>query len=155
MAEPRSPTLPWPATLTFALNLLSLPSISAATYDLDGFSPLIHAVMNGRTDAVRILLDHGASVEPRDATDLIPLCLASSGGHADIVSLLLQKGAKIVSNAEGLYPQALAARAGHADCLHLLVESGGDPNAPEKGTQWTPTFFAAESGSHRLSSGVA
>ncbi|EST05153.1 Glycerophosphoryl diester phosphodiesterase [Kalmanozyma brasiliensis GHG001] len=126
--------------------LLSLPSISAATYDLDGFSPLILAVMNGRTDAVRILLDHGASVESRDATDLIPLCLASSGGHADIVKLLLQKGAKIVSNAEGLYPQALAARAGHADCLRLLVESGGDPNAPEKGTQWTPTFFAAESG---------
>ncbi|SNX83846.1 probable PHO81 - cyclin-dependent kinase inhibitor [Melanopsichium pennsylvanicum] len=126
--------------------LLSLPSISAATYDLDGFSPLILAVMNGRTDAVRILLDHGASVEPRDATDLIPLCLASSGGHAEIVRLLLQKGAKIVSNAEGLYPQALAARAGHADCVRLLVESGGDPNAPEKGTQWTPTFFAAESG---------
>lgn len=126
--------------------LLSLPSISAATYDLDGFSPLILAVMNGRTDAVRILLDHGASVEPRDATDLIPLCLASSGGHADIVKLLLQKGAKIVSNAEGLYPQALAARAGHADCVRLLVESGGDPDAPEKGTQWTPTFFAAESG---------
>ncbi|SPO23827.1 probable PHO81 - cyclin-dependent kinase inhibitor [Ustilago trichophora] len=126
--------------------LLSLPSISAATYDLDGFSPLILAVMNGRTDAVRILLDHGASVESRDATDLIPLCLASSGGHAQIVSLLLQKGAKIVSNAEGLYPQALAARAGHAECVRLLVESGGDPNAPEKGTQWTPTFFAAESG---------
>ena len=126
--------------------LLSLPSISAATYDLDGFSPLILAVMNGRTEAVRILLDHGASVEPRDATDLIPLCLASSGGHAEIVRLLLQKGAKIVSNAEGLYPQALAARAGHADCVRLLVESGGDPNAPEKGTQWTPTFFAAESG---------
>ncbi|KAJ1026771.1 hypothetical protein NDA16_002068 [Ustilago loliicola] len=126
--------------------LLSLPSISAATYDLDGFSPLILAVMNGRTDAVRILLDHGASVEPRDATDLIPLCLASSGGHADIVRLLLQKGAKITSNAEGLYPQALAARAGHADCVRLLVESGGDPNVPEKGTQWTPTFFAAESG---------
>ncbi|CDS01347.1 probable PHO81-cyclin-dependent kinase inhibitor [Sporisorium scitamineum] len=126
--------------------LLSLPSISAATYDLDGFSPLILAVMNGRTDAVRILLEHGASVEPRDATDLIPLCLASSGGHAEIVKLLLQKGAKIVSNAEGLYPQALAARAGHAECLRLLVESGGDPNAPEKGTLWTPTFFAAESG---------
>lgn len=126
--------------------LLSLPSISAATYDLDGFSPLILAVMNGRTDAVRILLDHGASVEPRDATDLIPLCLASSGGHADIVRLLLAKGAKIVANAEGLYPQALAARAGHAECLRLLVESGGDPNAPEKGTQWTPIFFAAESG---------
>ncbi|SJX63086.1 probable PHO81-cyclin-dependent kinase inhibitor [Sporisorium reilianum f. sp. reilianum] len=126
--------------------LLSLPSISAATYDLDGFSPLILAVMNGRTDAVRILLDHGASVEPRDATDLIPLCLASSGGHADIVKLLLQKGAKIVSNAEGLYPQALAARAGHAECVRLLVKSGGDPDAPEKGTLWTPTFFAAESG---------
>ncbi|EPQ30369.1 uncharacterized protein PFL1_01895 [Pseudozyma flocculosa PF-1] len=127
-------------------HLLSLPSVTAATYDLDGFSPLVLAVMNGKTEAVRILLDHGASVEPRDTTDLIPLCLACSGGHADITRLLLQKGARIASNAEGLYPQALAARAGHTACLRLLVESGADLDAPEKGTQWTPVFFAAENG---------
>lgn len=126
--------------------LLSLESVSAATYDLDGFSPLILAVMNGRHDVVRILLDHGASVEPRDATDLIPLCLASSGGHVEIVRLLIRKGARIISNAEGLFPQALAARAGQTQCLELLLESGGDPNAPEKGTQWTPIFFAADNG---------
>ena len=126
--------------------LLSLPLVTAATYDLDSFSPLVLAVMNGRTAAVRVLLEHGASVEPRDATELIPLCLACSGGHAEITSLLLQQGATIKSNAEGLYPQALAARAGHQDCLQLLVQSKGDPNAPEKGTQWTPTFFAAENG---------
>ncbi|KAN0064831.1 phosphate system positive regulatory protein pho81 [Thecaphora frezii] len=127
-------------------HLLSLSSVTAATYDLDGFSPLVLAVMNGKTEAVRILLDHGASVEPRDSTDLIPLCLACSGGHVEITRLLLQKGAKIASNAEGLYPQALAARAGHVGCLRLLVKSGADLDAPEKGTQWTPIFFAAENG---------
>lgn len=126
--------------------LLSLTNVDAATVDLDGFSPLVLAVMNGRTKVVEILLAHGVSVEPSQATDLIPLCLAAQGGHVDITRLLLARGAKIIPNPEGLTPQALAAREGHADCIKLLVAAGGDPDVKEKGTLWTPLFFAAENG---------
>lgn len=126
--------------------LLSQPGVDAATADLDGFSPLVLAVINGRTEVVRILLEHGVSVEPKEPTDLIPLCLASQSGHADITKLLLQRGAKIISNPEGLTPQALAAREGHTPCLKLLMAAKANPDAPEKGTLWTPLFFAAENG---------
>ncbi|CAO1628880.1 unnamed protein product [Sympodiomycopsis kandeliae] len=126
--------------------LLQQPGVDAATADLDGFSPLVLAVINGRTQVVRILLEYGVSVEPKEPTDLIPLCLASQAGHADITSLLLQRGAKITSNPEGLTPQALAAREGHVSCLRLLMQAKANPDAPEKGTLWTPLFFAAESG---------
>lgn len=126
--------------------LLTQPGVDAATADLDGFSPLVLAVINGRTEVLRILLSHGVSVEPREITDLIPLGLASQAGHADITAMLLQRGAKITSNPEGLTPQALAAREGHVECLRLLMQAKANPDAPEKGTLWTPLFFAAENG---------
>jgi CDK inhibitor PHO81 len=126
--------------------LLSLPKVDPAAADLDGFSPLVLAVMNGHSDVVDILLAHSVSVEATTQSDLIPLCLASVGGHAKITSMLLAKGAKIIANTEGLTPQALAAREGHADCLQLLVRAGADANVKEKGSLWTPLFFAAENG---------
>lgn len=126
--------------------LLTRPGVDAATADLDGFSPLVLAVINGRSSVVRILLAHGVSVDARETTDLIPICLAAQGGHIDITGMLLERGAKITSNPEGLTPQALAAREGHVDCLRLLMQANANPDAPEKGTLWTPLFFAAENG---------
>lgn len=126
--------------------LLTLPTVNAATVDLDGFSPLVLAVMNGKAVVVQILLSHGASVESLHPTDLVPLCLAAQGGHLDITRLLLARGAKIVANSAGLTPQALAAGEGHAGCLQVLMEAGADVNVREKGTLWTPIFYAAENG---------
>lgn len=119
--------------------------------DLDGFSPLVHAVVRGHTGTVRILLDYKAAIGsvPRakaDSSDLSPLALAAEGGFVDITRLLLERGAKIEPNAEGLLPQTLAARAGHADCLQVLIGAGVEVDAVEKGTLWTPLFYAAEAG---------
>ncbi|WFD06071.1 phosphate system positive regulatory protein pho81 [Malassezia vespertilionis] len=119
--------------------------------DLDGFSPLIHAVVRGHTNTVRILLDYTAAMgsTPRgktESSDLSPLALAAQGGHVAISRLLLERGAKVEPNVEGLLPQTLAARAGHTECLRLLMDAGVDANAVEKGTLWTPLFYAAEFG---------
>lgn len=121
--------------------------------DQDGFTPLVHAVFRAHTATVRILLDFAqAKVAPpardgaKDPSELVPLAIACQSGHADITRLLLERGARIEPNAEGLMPQALAARAGHADCLRLLIDARVDVNATEKGTLWTPLFFAAENG---------
>lgn len=141
--------------------LLDLPSSRASpsspqgsmvdSVDLDGFSPLVHAVVRGHTGTVRILLDYTAAIGsvPRaktESSDLSPLALAAQGGHVDITKLLLERGAKVEANTEGLLPQTLAARAGHTECLRVLIDAGVDVNAPEKGSLWTPLFYAAEAG---------
>ncbi|KAK0549793.1 phosphate system positive regulatory protein pho81 [Tilletia horrida] len=128
--------------------LLQQPSPAADpnTVDLDGFSPLVLAVMAGRVYVVEILLACNVPVDSREPSDLNPLCLAAKGGHIGITKLLLQRGAKIIANAEGLTPQALAARDGHLEVLRLVCDAGADVNVREKGSLWTPIFFAAEAG---------
>jgi len=122
------------------------PAADPNTVDLDGFSPLVLAVMAGRVHVVEILLSCNVAVDSREPSDLNPLCLAAKGGHVVITKLLLERGAKIIANAEGLTPQALAARDGHLEVLRLVADAGADLNVKEKGSLWTPLFFAAEAG---------
>lgn len=137
--------------------LLSLPALRHAedcvvdAVDLDGFSPLVHAIVRGHTDVVRALLEFSASIGAplrgkSDLSDLSPLAIAAQRGHVEITRLLLERGAKIEPNTEGLLPQTLAARAGHTECLRLLIDAHVDVNAVEKGTLCTPLFYAAEYG---------
>ena len=131
--------------------LLALPPRAAdersavESADLDGFSPLVHAVFRGNTETVRILLDHARTPAPAPV-ELAPLSIACQCGHDAITRLLLERGAQMQQNTEGLFPLALAARAGHAGCVALLLDAHADVDAPEKGTLWTPLFFAAENG---------
>ena len=137
--------------------LLSLPALRSPDdcvvhqVDLDGFSPLVHAIVRGRTGVVRILLDHVASIgapaqTKSEHSDLSPMAIAAQCGLVDITRLLLEHGAEVGTNTEGLLPQTLAARAGHTECLRLLIDAQVDVNAVEKGTQCTPLFYAAEFG---------
>lgn len=137
--------------------LLSLPAVRAAPdcvvncVDLDGFSPLTHAIVRGHTGTVKVLLDYaksvGAQIQAKtENSDLSPLAIAAQCGLVDITRLLLEHGAKVEMNTEGLLPQTLAARAGHTECLRLLIDAHVDVNAVEKGTLCTPLFYAAEFG---------
>jgi ankyrin repeat protein len=74
-------------------QLLSAKADLAATDDL-GNMPLDEAVLHGRVEAVRSLLDHGASlnhVHPADGRGA--LHEACVRGYADIAELLISKGA--------------------------------------------------------------
>ncbi len=59
-----------------------------------GFTPLMVAAANGRSDTVRLLLDRGADIHftgrGGDA-----LFWAAEGGHADVVKLLIDRGSDI------------------------------------------------------------
>jgi ankyrin repeat protein len=55
--------------------------------------PLHAAVAARSTEAVAMLLDHGADVNARQQVGYTPLMGAASGGLDDIVNLLLQHGA--------------------------------------------------------------
>ena len=131
--------------------------------DMDNYSPLIYAVVNGWLDCVRVLVDQpGVTVGPTSLTspsDLVPLSLAAQYGHVDIAVLLIQHGAVSVANTNGEYPIHFASREGHADVCRLLVQQlspsfvGRAPSPttshldiPDKYNEWTPLLHAARSG---------
>lgn len=131
----------------FIRDLTQAAPNSVDSRDLDGFTPLIHAIVNYQLACVRGLLECGARVNPESANDHVPLNLACRYGSVEIVSLLLQQRPEILPDAEGLCPQHLVARSGkNANILLLLRDYGADLNQPDRLYQWTPLFHAASEG---------
>ncbi|QDU40909.1 Ankyrin repeats (3 copies) [Maioricimonas rarisocia] len=93
-----------------AANVWDLPGIlsqiEAAGIDLDeaideeGGTPLHHAVMHGRADGVRWLLDHGASPSKPDDYQRTALVWAEDGRQLDCLLQLLDAGESL----ESLFP---------------------------------------------------
>ena len=113
--------------------------------DHDELTPLMHAIIHGKSDCVKELLIHGASIVTANES-FVPLNLACEHGHLEIAKLLLAQKAQISPNAEGLFPQHLAARAGNVGFLPLLQRHGADLDLKEKFNLWTPMHFAASEG---------
>src|SRR5688500_9003477 len=55
--------------------------------------PLLAAAREGQAGAVRMLLDHGASVETAESPGDTPLLEAARRRHPEVVRLLLERGA--------------------------------------------------------------
>lgn len=127
-----------------------LIAANAATIDAmdhDRFTPLIHAIVNGKLECVQKLLTYPARINPSSDSDHIPLNLACLHGHVDIVRLLLEKKAQVLPDAEGLFPQHLVARSGKTPQLLLLLRQfGANLDEADKLNQWTPLFHAASEG---------
>ncbi|RXK38872.1 hypothetical protein M231_03821 [Tremella mesenterica] len=131
-----------------------LHSTDPTATDMDGYTPLMHAIVRGHISIVQIFVDRKISLEPTAVSnDLIPLSLACQYGHVEVASLLLKCGAKVLPNSEGLYPQHFAAKAGHEAICRLLVEQGGPEGGgkdrPDKYNLWTPLHHAAVGGEQR------
>ncbi len=102
---------------------------------LDLTPPLSWAASIGNLNIVRLLLRHGADVDPKGYTS--PLSRAASNGHLEIVKLLLRYGADV--NPEGQQSPLAWASYGDSDRLpimKLLIRHGADVNArfDKKGT---------------------
>ena len=61
--------------------------------DEDGFSPLHRAAQLGNTEAVQVLLSHGANVNLPSKANLKPLYYAVQSGNFECASLLIENGA--------------------------------------------------------------
>jgi hypothetical protein len=59
----------------------------------DWRSPLIHAVVLGRLDMVRVLVRAGARVDWQDVDKVTPLILAAHGNHPGVAEYLILAGA--------------------------------------------------------------
>ncbi|KAF7117758.1 hypothetical protein CNMCM5793_006938 [Aspergillus hiratsukae] len=60
-----------------------------------GETPLLRASINGNTEAIRVLLDHGADITASDDEGCTALHLAAASGNHESVKLLIEKGANI------------------------------------------------------------
>uniref|UniRef100_A0A1A7WK83 Tetratricopeptide repeat, ankyrin repeat and coiled-coil containing 2 n=2 Tax=Iconisemion striatum TaxID=60296 RepID=A0A1A7WK83_9TELE len=83
----------------------------------------VHAHL-GHTDAVGLLLDHGAKVDAQSQDGLTALGLAAAAGHLKIVILLSQHQAKVGHvDSSGRSVLVLSAQQGHLEVLRFLLKS--------------------------------
>ncbi|XP_017292278.1 protein TANC2 isoform X2 [Kryptolebias marmoratus] len=109
--------------------------------DVLGNAPLlcVHAHL-GHTDAVALLLDHGAQVDVQSHDGLTALGLAAAAGHLDIVIILSQHRAKVGHvDISGRSVLVLAAQRGHLDVLRFLLKS----------SDWSCTSCCSQQGASR------
>lgn len=102
----------------------------ATTYAPPGpGTTLLHeAVVHGRADAARLLLDRGAAVDARTPGGLTALLAALVFDHAHLVPLLLERGADpraVLRN--GATAAHVAVHRGRPEVAHALIAAGADP----------------------------
>eukprot|EP00927_Polykrikos_kofoidii_P015404 TRINITY_DN16844_c0_g1_i1.p1 TRINITY_DN16844_c0_g1~~TRINITY_DN16844_c0_g1_i1.p1 ORF type:complete len:478 (+),score=97.45 TRINITY_DN16844_c0_g1_i1:75-1436(+) len=94
-------------------------------------------------DAVRLLLDEGASVNAATGYGLTALMLASASGRVNMVDLLLQRAAEVTAASDiGLTALVMAADKGFTEVVQRLLKARADANK-SYGTGRTPLMGAA------------
>jgi len=131
-----------PALAIFAAAILGdaaeIDSLLAANRSLigalsgDGWTPLHLAAHFGRTEAVRALLNKGASANALSSNALqnTPLHAAAAGRATEAGKLLVQFGANVDARQHsGWTALHAAAQTGDVEFARALVEAGADVNA--------------------------
>lgn len=97
--------------------------------DVQGRPALCQAVEWGCVEAVRLLLDHGASVKTLDAQEAAPLFYAGAeDGTPEIARLLVEHGADVnQGSAKAGSPLLNAVYCGNLEVAKVLLELGADP----------------------------
>lgn len=127
-------------------------TLCAAGADVDRASgapqktPLLSALSNRHTDAVRSLCDARARLNISDHGMIGPLCLAAQLGSVDAVRLLCEaKADKNESLQDHSTPLLIASQRGHVDMVDLLCQEGADlEKSRDDGA--TPLLIAASHG---------
>jgi ankyrin repeat protein len=104
----------------------------------DGWTPLHLAAFFGKTDAVRLLLNRGASVSARSTNEMrnTPLHAAAAGGHAAVVQILLEHGADANARQHGGWAALhAAAQNGDVESAKALVAAGADVSVRAENNQ--------------------
>jgi ankyrin repeat protein len=97
-----------------------------------GVTPLHEASSENRIDVVRVLLEHGATLEiPAEKSGTTPLAVASAIGYKDVVELLIAKGANV--NARDLGDETpLMAASIHPEVAEILLAHGAELDATDR-----------------------
>ena len=90
-----------------------------------GWTPLHKAALKGMVDIVRLLIDHGASLDAQSAEEHdTPLHDACSNGHTEVVEVLLMHGANpTIQNVEGAFPHEMAGNNDHVQLRDRVLDA--------------------------------
>lgn len=110
----------------------------------DGTTALHWAARDANLEAVRMLLQAGATVNAANRYGVTPLSLAVTSGATEVVKALLEAGADAnVALLEGETVLMTAARTGNAAVVRALIAHGADPQARESFYGETALIWAA------------
>jgi len=114
------------------------------TPDIGGFTPLHTAAMEGDTEAIRVLLAHGADKYARCDSQFTPLHWAAREGQTDAARLLVEAGTNIeVPGFMGETPLLVAAKQGHMDTVQELLALGANPKTQNVNGNTVPEVLGA------------
>lgn len=108
--------------------------------------PLVQAVKNRDTAAVRTMLQRGADVNAREADGTTAVYWAAHRDEVGIADLLIRAGADVkAASRYGVAPLSVASLNGSAAMLQRLLEAGADPNTASPEGE-TALMIAARTG---------
>jgi ankyrin repeat protein len=92
--------------------------------DYEGTQALLRAVMNGRLQDVRQLIETGLDLNTRSRHGYTPLMIAAARGYGEIVDLLLDNGAALTMvDPHGRNALQIAREARSKHCIESLLEA--------------------------------
>ncbi|KAI9703093.1 MAG: hypothetical protein M1820_005965 [Bogoriella megaspora] len=86
----------------------------------NGYTSLMYAAEHGFVEAIGLLLEYGASIDPADRTGRASLHLACQNGHIEAAKLLLERGASTSGLANNLNVMQLAILSGNVELVEVL-----------------------------------
>lgn len=103
------------------------PDIDVNQANADGWSPLHAAASNGGVAVAKLLLERGATSQPKAGNRAMPLVVAAESGQLEVVKLLVEAGDDIAAaDDQGHAAIHKAAAFGHVHVLEFLVGIGAD-----------------------------
>ncbi|KAF7699914.1 ankyrin repeat and protein kinase domain-containing protein 1 [Silurus meridionalis] len=109
-------------------------------------SLLHHAVASGNAESVRLVLNHGASVNCQNANGYTPLVVALLKKFHEICGLLVECGGDVNLPEQDLWtPLHFASQNGDDRAVRLLLDAKASACVKDK-DGWTPLHLAAQNG---------
>jgi|GEM_PF-1136955 len=108
------------------------------------WTALMYAAGRGQTEAIELLIAHGADVNAKNKAGWTALMSAALNGQTEAVRLLIDRGADIeAKDMGGLTALIFAAMNGQTEAVRLLIDRGADIEAKDNKGK-TALIWAAE-----------